>query len=50
MKRELLVRWFIAVRSFFAHESYLDRDLLLKVDSEPLQAHNPEEGIEPANC
>ena len=41
--------WFVALQSIFAHESSLDRDLLFKVDSEPLQTPKPEAGIEPAN-
>jgi len=34
----------------FSYEGSLDRDLLFKVDSEPLQTPKPEVAIEPASC
>jgi len=38
----------VAVRSCFAHEGWLDKDLLFQIDSESLQTPN-QLGIEPAD-
>jgi len=44
------VVWFVTLRPFVAYEDQLDRDLLFKVDSEPLQTPMPGTGIETANA